>query len=227
MIDYDVILQCTGIDARNLEQGSEGWKALRLGVITASRAHCVIATGRGGKGWGEKKKGYLMELVAEVCTGQSPEVFGKPLEWGNNHEDEARSLFEFTTGKQVSTVPIIFKDEGMRTAASPDGLVDDGNGLEIKCPFTTPVYLDFRVNGEIKPEYIAQCQFSMWVTGRQGWHFANYDPRMKREAIHHVTLDRDEEMMRQFDEHIPEFITAMDSVLTDLGFVFGEQWRSQ
>lgn len=34
MIDYDVILQRTGIDARNLEQGSEGWKALRLGVIS-------------------------------------------------------------------------------------------------------------------------------------------------------------------------------------------------
>ncbi|MFU2148987.1 YqaJ viral recombinase family protein, partial [Hafnia paralvei] len=182
----ELILQRTGIDVLTAEQGGEDWKSLRLGVVTASRAHAVLATGRGGKGWGEKKKSYLMELVAEVCTGQSPEIFGKPLEWGTEHEAEARTLFEFMAGKNVSTENIMFKDETLRTAASPDGICSDGYGLEIKCPFTTTVYLDFRVNGVIKPEYIAQCQYSMWVTGASGWYFANYDPRMKREGLHYV-----------------------------------------
>jgi hypothetical protein len=81
------------------------------------------------------------------------------------------------------------------------------------------------VNGVIKPEYIAQCQYSMWVTGAAGWYFANYDPRMKREGLHYVLLERDQETMAQFDEMVPEFIEAMDSVLSDLGFQFGEQWK--
>ncbi|MFU2149013.1 exonuclease, partial [Hafnia paralvei] len=64
-----------------------------------------------------------------------------------------------------------------------------------------------------------------WVTGASGWYFANYDPRMKREGLHYVLLERDQETMTQFDEMVPEFIEAMDSVLSDLGFQFGEQWK--
>lgn len=30
----------------------------------------------------------------------------------------------------------------------------------------------------VPAEYIPQIQGCMWVTGRQWWHFASYDPRM-------------------------------------------------
>ena len=49
----------------------------------------------------------------------------------------ARTLFEFTSGVNVTESPIIYRDESMRTACSPDGLCSDGNGLELKYPFTS------------------------------------------------------------------------------------------
>ncbi|MCQ8806397.1 hypothetical protein NQU33_26525, partial [Escherichia coli] len=37
-------------------------------------------------------------------------------------------------------------------------------------------------------------------------HTPNYDPRMKREGLHYVVVERDENYMASFDEMVPEFI---------------------
>ena len=51
------------------------------------------------------------------------------------------------------------------------------------------------------------------------------DPRMKREGLHYVVIERNEKYMANFDEMVPEFIEKMDVALAEIGFVFGEQWR--
>ena len=176
----DIILQRTGIDVRAVEQGDDAWHKLRLGVITASEVHNVIAKPRSGKKWPDMKMSYFHTLLAEVCTG-----------------------------------------------VAPDGLCSDGNGLELKCPFTSRDFMRFRLGGfeAIKSAYMAQVQYSMWVTRKDAWYFANYDPRMKREGLHYVVIERDEKYMAGFDEMVPEFIEKMDEALAEIGFVFGEQWR--
>ncbi|MCN5592452.1 YqaJ viral recombinase family protein [Escherichia coli] len=223
----DIILQRTGIDVRAVEQGDDAWHKLRLGVITASEVHNVIAKPRSGKNWPDMKMSYFHTLLAEVCTGVAPEVNAKALAWGKQYENDARTLFEFTSGVNVTESPLIYRDESMRTACSPDGLCSDGNGLELKCPFTSRDFMKFRLGGfeAIKSAYMAQVQYSMWVTRKDAWYFANYDPRMKREGLHYVVVERDENYMASFDEMVPEFIEKMDEALAEIGFVFGEQWR--
>lgn len=223
----EIILERTGIDVRNVEQGGEDWMLLRLGVITASEVSNVIAKPRSGTAWTDMKKAYFHTLLAEVCTGVSPEVNAKALAWGKQHEMDARTLFEFTSGVQVTEAPIIYKDESLRTACSPDGLCSNDFGLELKCPFTSRDFVKFRLGGfdAIKSAYMAQVQYSMWVTGKDAWFFANYDPRMKREGIHHVVVERDEKFMAEFDTHVPDFIEKMDLALAEIGFTFGDQWR--
>ncbi|EGT4313499.1 exonuclease [Cronobacter malonaticus] len=223
----EIILERTGIDVLTVEQGNEAWQRLRLGVITASDVHNVISKPRSGTKWPDMKMSYFHTLLAEVCTGVAPEVNARALAWGKQYEDDARALFEFTVGVQVTESPIIYKDETMRTACSPDGLCSDGRGLELKCPFTSRDFMKFRLGGfeAIKSAYMAQVQFSMWVTGKDAWYFSNYDPRMKREGLHHVVVERDEKYMEDFTEAVPEFIEKMDMALAEIGFTFGEQWR--
>ena len=223
----DIILQRTGIDVRAVEQGDDAWHKLRFGVITASEVHNVIAKPRSGKKWPDMKMSYFHTLLAEVCTGVAPEVNAKALAWGKQYENDARTLFEFTSGVNVTESPIIYRDESMRTACSPDGLCSDGNGLELKCPFTSRDFMKFRLGGfeAIKSAYMAQVQYSMWVTRKDAWYFANYDPRMKREGLHYVVIERNEKYIASFDEMVPEFIEKMDEALAEIGFVFGEQWR--
>lgn len=223
----EIILERTGIDVSQVEQGSYDWLKLRLGVLTASEAGKVISTPKSGKKWTDTKLTYFYTLLGEICTGQVVEVSAKPLAWGKEHESSARTLFEFTSGVEVSDVPIIYKDESLRCACSPDGLCSDGRGIELKSPYTSAVYVKFLIGGfdAIKSEYMAQVQFSMWVTGKDAWYFANYDPRMKREGIHHVLVERDQDYMKKFDDMVPEFIEKMDLSLSEIGFKFGEQWN--
>lgn len=223
----EIILKLTGIDVNQVEQGSYDWLKLRLGVITASEAGKVISVPRSGKKWTDTKLSYFYTLLGEVCTGEVVEVTAKPLAWGKEHESSARTLFEFTSGVDVSDASIIYKDDSLRCACSPDGLCSDGRGLELKSPYTTAVFMKFRLGGfdAIKSEYMAQVQYSMWVTGKDAWYFANYDPRMKREGIHHVLVEREQEYMNKFDDMVPEFIEKMDQSLAEIGFKFGEQWN--
>ena len=117
----------------------------------------------------------------------------------------------------------------MRCAISPDGLLmDDSHGLEIKSPFTTQVHIDTLLNGNIKPDYYVQCQYSMWVTGWNRWDFCSYDNRMRGCAsnrLHVIPVKRDEHYMKLFDERVPAFIKKMDEALAKLGFEFGDQWK--
>ena len=75
----EIILSRTGIDVTTIQQGDEAWHRLRLGVITASEVHNVIAKPRSGKKWTDMKMSHFHTLLAEVCTGVAPEVNAKAL----------------------------------------------------------------------------------------------------------------------------------------------------
>ncbi len=51
------------------------------------------------------KMSYFHTLLAEVCTGVAPEVNAKALAWGKQYENDARTLFEFTSGVNVIESP--------------------------------------------------------------------------------------------------------------------------
>lgn len=114
----------------------------------------------------------------------------------------------------------------MRTACSPDGLCSNGFGLELKCPFTSRDFMKFRLGGfeAIKSAYMASAVQHVGDRERR-LVFANYDPRMKREGIHHIVVERDPQYMTDFNEMVPEFIEKMDEALAEIGFTFGEQWK--
>lgn len=178
------------------------------------------------------QKTYMLELIAQIVTGVVPEsVSFKQAEWGHLNEPLARDAFEAKEFCIVTEAGLIYKDEFLRCAISPDGLLmDEKHGLEIKSPFTSQVHLDSVLFGKIKPEYIAQCQFSMWVTGWDKWNFVSYDNRMRGKSqnrLHTVVIERDESIMAEFDKKVPLFISEMDKHLEKLGFKFGDQWSKK
>ena len=91
------------------------------------------------------------------------------------------------------------------------------------------VHIATLLDGKIKPEYVTQCQYSMWVTGLDRWEFCSYDHRMRGAASNRLVVIpqyRDAETMARFDEEIPKFISEMDEALERLGFKFFDQWRA-
>lgn len=177
--------------------------------------------------YGDMRQGYMAELVGQIATGELPEQMSfKQCEWGNEHEDSARALFELELGVDVDVPAFIYKDDSKRFGISPDGLIVGKKiGLELKCPFTTKVFVEFATCDKIKKEYIEQCQYSMWVTGYEAWYFANYDPRIKGKNLHWVLIERDQVFMDKYDEAAKSFTKDMDSMLDKMDLEFGQQWQ--
>ena len=176
--------------------------------------------------YGDMRQGYMAELVAQIATGLIPEQMSfKQCEWGHDHEDQARAFFELEHGVDVTVPAFIYRDKAKRFGISPDGLITGTKiGLELKCPFTSKVFVEFATCDKIKKEYIEQCQYSMWVTGYEGWYFANYDPRITTKKLHWVLIERDQAFMDKYDEAEKNFIRDMDSMLGKLDLKFGQQW---
>lgn len=218
----------TGVNVYDMEQGTEEWLRHRAGVITASRAHDIIKSGRSGKS-SESRATYMLELIAQVCTGLVPESASfKQAEWGHENEPLAREAYEALEFVSVNQCGLIYRDESLRCAISPDGILDD-RGLEIKNPFTSQVHIATLLDGKIKPEYVTQCQYSLWVTGLDRWDFVSFDWRVRGKPENRLVVIpqyRDAEMMARFDEEIPKFISEMDDALERLGFKFFDQWRA-
>ncbi|WPH64009.1 YqaJ viral recombinase family protein [Vibrio phage vB_VpP_1] len=229
-----------GFNPAEVLQGSEEWKMMRLGVVTASMAECLVSKKPRSKGkeYGvdflpakagdSKRDTFMKKLVAQVCTRQiPPEVTAKALAWGKDNEPFARDAYSAATFNVIDELPFIYKDSSMRFGISPDGLVGDDGGLELKCPHDSSVFVAFMCDDEIKNEYLHQCQFSMWVTGREYWDFANFDPRMKGGAkkLHYLRQERDPKAMELFDISSELFIADMNKMLKKAGVSFGDQWK--
>ena len=178
-----------------VEQRTEAWHAAHAGKITASRMADVLGfSKRDGKPL-KARTDYLVELVTERLTGKSIGIPMAPaMQWGVDVEPAARAAYEAKYGVIVQTPGFIVMDCGF-IGCSPDGLVTlarDDVGLEIKCPFNTAVHIETLLTG-MPEHHIPQLQASMMVTGKQGWDFASYDPRLPPELRLYVQrIERDD-----------------------------------
>jgi len=209
-----------GISAIGAEQGSEAWLRIKLGVLSASKIGDALA-----KPGSETRLTYLCDLVGQVCTSEIEEIDAKALSWGKQNEAGVRAGYEFETGLTVQPVTFVFKDDKFREGCSPDGLVTDLKGVEIKCPYRTANYIKFLCADKIKPEWYKQVQFCIRVLDAGEWDFGQADPRMFAQPMKYVTIPRDEEVQKRFDDEIPAFLEDMDKMLASLGVKYGDQWK--
>lgn len=205
-----------------IEQGSDKWRQMRVGMITASNFHYLMPHKKTGKPK-DSRITYMNKLIAEICTGLPEEINSKALEWGKVNEIASRAAYEFESGEEVTEGGIIVHSNG-RTSCSPDGLIKGKpKGLELKNPFSSETHIEFLLEDAIKDEYLAQCHGSMWVSQYDEWAFASFDSRMKQHMLKIQIIERDEKLMKYFDEEVPQFIHEMDSALAKLGIEFKPQ----
>lgn len=171
-------------DTAVLRQGSQAWIEARLGKITASRFNDILTqpktkAAREAGEMSQTAHSYMLELIAEILTGldQGPRP-NWAMQWGTDNEPAAREVYENRTGDQVDECGFIIHPEEPMVGCSPDGLVGDEGGLEIKCPFNTRIHLGYVLADTLPADYIAQVHGALWITGRRWWDFVSYDPRI-------------------------------------------------
>lgn len=188
-----------------IEQRSAEWFAQRAGKFTGSRFVDVMAR---NKRTGEPLKAYhdlIWQVVVERMTGQPVDgASGYALQWGEDVEPFAREAYEFETGSIVNEGGFIVHPKYEFAGCSPDGLVGNDKGIEMKCPKSSAVHLERFIYG-VPDEYIPQIQGCMWVTGRESWDFVSFDPRMpESHQLLIIQVERDEAFIEGLEKAVLE-----------------------
>ena len=154
-------------------QYSPEWVAVRSGIPTASQFGRIMTPAQ--RKYSSQAREYALELLDQRHRGYSRDAHCSPeMQHGLDTEPEARAWYAFDTGRDVQQVGFCLSDCG-RFGCSPDGLVGDDGGLEIKCP--QPVtHLKYLDEGVVPTQYLPQIHGSLLVTGRAWWDFLSYCP---------------------------------------------------
>ena len=174
------------------EQGTPEWLQARLGIPSASSySKLVTTTGKSSA----QAEAYINQLVAERITGE-PTIFHvtEPMTRGIELEPEARFRYEMETGNLVIQVGFLMHDT-LQAGASPDGLVGENGGLEIKCP-SAHTHVEYLRDGGLPIKYFQQVQGCLWISGRDWWDFMSYHPKMEPLI---VRVFRDEEFIKALE----------------------------
>lgn len=191
------------------EQGTPEWLQDRIGLITASGVKNLISgTGKPSA----SAEGYINQIVAEVLMGEPEDTYvSAAMQRGTELEPEARAWVELQRDYDVQQVGLCIRDD-LGAAASPDGLVGDDGGLEIKCLLSKNHVAGLR-EGKVPPDYIPQVQCCMWITDRQWWDFCLYHPLMPKLL---VRVERDQKYIDKMATEVAKARAAIEKHLTHI-----------
>lgn len=199
----------------NIAQRSPEWFAARLGSLGASCVHDVMA--RTKTGWSASRANRMAALVLERLTGQQQDTYINPaMQHGIDTEPQARAFYAFTREIDVREVGLVKHPQIQWTHASPDGLIGDDGGLEIKCP-QAGEHLRFLMEHTIADKYAIQCQWGMACTGRQWWDYCSFNPAFPenmRGVIQRVP--RDEKRIQELEAGVIAFLGEVEQALAKL-----------
>lgn len=162
---------------KDIEQQSQEWFDLRKGKMTASNAQAIWNNWKG-------LETYIIEMMAESFSSAPKEVYSNEhTARGNELEPLARGVYELENMVTVDQVSFIEYNEFI--GCSPDGLVWEEWGLEIKCQNDVKHFkmiIDW-IEKNLDSGYVWQVQMNLWVTKRQWWDLAFYNPNFKQSLL--------------------------------------------
>jgi len=186
------------------EQGSEAWRRSRLGCPSASAFSKLIT--RTGKP-STQSVGYVNQLIAEKLSGELTEHHtSEAMVRGTEMEPLARENYEFLTDNTVNEYGFITNDAG-EYGCSPDGLIGEEGGLEIKCPLGATQVKYMRDPQELVKQYWQQIQGCMWVTDRKWWDAFAFHPLLDHVL---VRVERDEEYIKKLAKEVQEAVNIIN-----------------
>ena len=192
----------------DVEQGTEEWLALRLGIPTASNFHQIITP---GGDLSDSSRKYMARLLAERLLNESMEAPLDKLEHierGRLDESDAVHAFEFENDCETVRLGFITTDDGRWGASLDRAFI--GGILEVKCP-SPQVHLQYYMDGFGKA-YKVQVQGQLLVATKDGldideaarWSFNRRLPPVL------TRTPRDKAFIAKMRSHLDRFSDELD-----------------
>jgi hypothetical protein len=199
------------------EQGSEAWLNERSGCATASAFIDIIAVSKSNGRPLKARDDYLWKLATERLYGTPTEAFtAKSTDWGKELEPFAIQAYEVQTGNIIVPSGFVLHPTIKYCGASPDGLIANDGGIEIKCPKDRRVHIQTWRSG-MPVDHLPQVQGNIWINGREWFDFISYDPRSPEEfRIYVERIYRDDKYILALQSHIVDFLAEVETLLGEI-----------
>jgi hypothetical protein len=210
------------------EQRSQEWFDARAGRNTATMMSVVVLERERGEFKSGPRKGmvrpppkaiadYAHQLAAERLT-QKPrkQIKAYALDWGREVEPAAVAAYQAETGYIVTPCGFIPHTAYVFIGASPDFLVGDDGGGEVKSPESSEVHLETLLTG-LPAEHIEQIQGGLWVTHRKWWDFISFHPDFPPHLRLYVQrVPRDDAYIARLEAACLEMEADVQSILSTI-----------
>jgi hypothetical protein len=194
------------LEILDFEQNSAEWHRARMGIATSSSFDAIMTPGK-TKTEQMTRRTYMLKVAGEILTGEPTEmVMTRDMERGHILEPEARDLYQLQTNTCVDRVGFLRRG---RVGCSPDSLIGQDGGLEIKTK-APHLLIDLTDRDEFPEEHKAQVQGALWITGREWWDIAVYWPKL---PLFVKRVYRDEVYIAQLAAEVDRFNTDLDVVV--------------
>lgn len=188
----------------NCKQLSPEWFQLRAGKVSGTKFGAVISG---------RQNSLVYELLNETLNGyvEQEDYISADMEYGIEHEEEARQLYSKMSGIAWAEVGAILSDLSIIHMASPDGICG-GKVLEIKCTMHGEKHIKRFFQG-VDTEHLAQCINYFAVSDEvTEVHYVSYCPFRPERPLIATILTRDTVIdYTKHKEPLP--ITIQDKVI--------------
>lgn len=192
----------------DMPQGTPEWMAARCGIPTASSFGRILTPKTMKVGAGART--YLCELAAERLLGSSLDPYiSEWMERGLELEGTAIDYYELQRELETEEVGHCLTDD-KRAGCSPDRLIGEDGGLEIKCPSAT-VHIGYLL--EVPARFRAQIQGGLWITERKWWDLLSYHPELPPLL---VRFARNEDYIAALAAAVAQFCDELDAGMAQL-----------
>jgi hypothetical protein len=202
---------------RDLEQGSEEWLRLRLGIVTMSELSPLLVGGKDVSGFGTGALTYMNKLIAERILGEPAESYsGWQTQMGHADEPVIRQLHAERIDCEITQVGFM-TNHGC--GYSPDGEIGADGLAEYKRK-VPHIQCQIILDDKVPDEHIDQCQGGLWVSEREWIDFVSYCPGL---PLFVKRVHRDEALIKKYAEAVERFYFHLEKRMqrilkADLGF---------
>lgn len=193
-----------------MEQLSEEWFAYKLGKVSTSHLHEVLAKGKGDAKSLTREK-YMVRLLKERLTGEREETFqSASMERGTILEATARDRYEWENFVKVEEIGYIDHPTIKNFLCSPDGLVNKDGHVEFKCR-DSHNHIAYLEGKNVQGEARKQTQGQMACSGRVWNDYIHFDDRWPDKLQYFVIrIERDEKVICEIEKGVELFLEELE-----------------
>jgi hypothetical protein len=205
----------------DVDQNSDAWSRLRLGVFTASNFDKIVTGTTRSKSRQWQDHAYHV-LAERILMRKEDAYVSEPMIRGQIVQDQAADWYEFDREVETQKIGFISSDDfyedsrgyrWSRYGCSPDRLVGADGLMESKCP-TPRVQLKYWFEQKPDRKYWPQLQGQLWISEREWVDILCWHEELPKVVIR---VHRDETFIAILRKEIAATNEFLEGVMDRLG----------